>query len=154
MVFALSILKDFCTKVTLDIPINIASVHLVMRCPNSRAGVRIVTKKNPSSSNLEQPKLPPPPLLIIISGVAVGVALVVSIFCMGWDCSCFCPQPVVNLEEGHCTRTVLHSPSSAPHKKVVVALPSCEENFSRDNISLFFFFFALPLCHFTCLAPS
>ncbi len=36
-------------------PTNIDSVHLVMACPDARAGVKIVKKKNPQS-NLEQPK--------------------------------------------------------------------------------------------------
>ncbi len=30
-----------------DNPINIASVHLVMGCPNARAGAKIVKKKSP-----------------------------------------------------------------------------------------------------------
>ena len=54
---------------------NIASVHLVMGCPNARTSVKIV-KKEPS----EQPKATKStPSLIATSAIAVGVALVVPI---------------------------------------------------------------------------
>ena len=40
-------------------PTNIASVDLVLGCPNARAGVKIVRKKNNPYSNLKQPNFDP-----------------------------------------------------------------------------------------------
>ncbi len=37
-------------------PTNLASVHLVMGCPNARIGIEIAKKKGNFSSNPEQPK--------------------------------------------------------------------------------------------------
>ncbi len=56
-------------------PTNIASVHLVTRRPNARAGVEIEKKKEPS----ERPRATQmsTPSLVHASGVAVGVDLVV-----------------------------------------------------------------------------
>ena len=52
-------------------PTNMASVHLVMGCPNSRAGFGILKKP---LKQLEQPKS-----LISTGGVAVGVSLLVPV---------------------------------------------------------------------------
>ena len=57
-------------------PTNIASMHLVMGCPNTSAGIKIVEKEP-----LEQPRGTQisTPSLITTSGVAIAVALVVPI---------------------------------------------------------------------------
>ncbi len=57
-------------------PTNVASVHLVMGCPNDRARFKRVKKKIINKSNLE---IISTSSLIATSGVAVGVALVVPI---------------------------------------------------------------------------
>ncbi len=60
-----------------SIPTNIASMHLMMGCLYARAGVKIVKEKE----LLEQPNATMfcPPSLITTSGVAIGVALVITI---------------------------------------------------------------------------
>ncbi len=56
-------------------PTNIACAHLVMGCPDARAGVKIVIKKTPRATQI----LTPPSLIITSSGIAIGVALVIPI---------------------------------------------------------------------------